>query len=379
MVDAALQNPLGAARLSDLVSPEDQVVIVTSDHTRPCPNEAVLPPLLTELNRAGVPDEQITIVIALGLHRMMTEAELRKSVGDEVFQRVRVINHDVDDVVFLGTTSRGTPVELFRPVVEADFRICVGNVEFHYFAGFSGGAKAIMPGVASAKAVKANHSHMIESGALATKLQGNPVREDLEEAVSMLGAHYMLNVIVDEEHRIRHAAAGDVTLAHRELCARLISEGLAELPQQVDLAIVSAGGHPKDIDLYQAQKALDNCANAIKPGGVMLLVAACGEGYGNRTFEQWMTSGKTPSDLLSDLQNEFVLGGHKAAAIAKVAQNATIILVSSAMAQEKMVGVAVADSWEKGLENALQRLDTDFTYAVFPLGASTLPKVQSEV
>ncbi|HBG02186.1 MAG TPA: nickel-dependent lactate racemase [Firmicutes bacterium] len=375
----ALNHPIGAPPLAHLLSGNEQVVIVTSDHTRPCPNAVVLPPLLAALNGAGIPDGQITVVIALGLHRMMTEDELRQSVGDEVFRRVRVINHDRNDVVSLGTTSRGTPVELFRPVVEADFRICVGNVEFHYFAGFSGGVKAIMPGVASKDAVKANHAHMIEEGALAAELAGNPVREDLEEAVRLLGAHYLLNVIVDEQHNIGHACAGDVTLAHRELCERLITGGLVRLPEKVDLAIVSAGGYPKDIDLYQAQKALDNCANAVKPGGVMVLVAECGEGYGNATFQSWMTSGKTPSGLLADLQTEFVLGGHKAAAIAKVAQKITIILVSEAMSQEEMVGLTVVKSCKEALEKAVHLLEPDFSYAVFPLGASTLPKVKSEV
>ncbi|NLL43507.1 MAG: nickel-dependent lactate racemase [Firmicutes bacterium] len=379
MVYEALRRPVGAPPLAELVAKDDQVVIVTSDHTRPCPNAVLLPPLVEELSRAGVPDSQITIVIALGLHRKMSEAELEKSVGEEIYRRVRVINHDCNDVVSLGTTSRGTPVEFFRPVVEADFRICVGNVEFHYFAGFSGGAKAIMPGAASAAAVKANHSHMIENGAAAAQLVDNPVREDLEEAVDMLGAHYILNVIVDAEQRIRHACAGDLVLAHRVLCESLIEEGLVQIPHRVDLAVVSAGGTPKDIDLYQAQKALDNCANGVRLDGVIVLVAECTEGYGNKTFEQWMTSGKEPSDLLADLKQEFVLGGHKAAAIAKVAQEMTIILVSQVMARENMVGITVVDSLEKALDEAYKRLDTDFTYAVFPLGASTLPKVQSEV
>lgn len=380
LVIQALRHPVGAPHLSKVVAPNDQVVIITSDHTRPCPNPILLPPLLAALNQAGVPDSQITVVIALGLHRKMSEAELRQSVGDEVFRRVQVINHDIHDVTKVGTTSRGTPVELFRPVVEADIRICLGNVEFHYFAGFSGGAKAMMPGVASQAAINANHAHMTKEAATAAELVGNPVREDLEEAVQMVGADYILNVIVDENMNIVHARAGDVTLAHRDLCGLLMSEGVVRIGQKVDLAIVSAGGHPKDVDLYQAQKALDNCANAVKPGGVLILLAQCGEGYGNGTFEAWMSSGKTPADLLADLKKQFVLGGHKAAAIAKVAETITIILVtSSVMAEKEMVGLTVVDSWEKAMEAAAQDLASEFSYAVFPLGASTLPKLQSEV
>lgn len=376
LVWGALRNPIGTPRLGELVRPHQKIVIITSDMTRPCPNHKLLPPLLKELEEAGVSLDQVSVVIALGLHRPMTEAELRQSVGSEVYDKVRVINHDVNDVVYVGTTKRGTTVEVFRPVVEADFRICLGNVEFHYFAGYSGGAKAMIPGTASAKTVTENHSHMVKDAATAALLDGNPVREDLEEAAAMVGIDFILNVIVDEHQRIVDAAAGHVIQAHRELCKRLSEEGLVELSAEVDLALVSAGGDPKDINLYQAQKALDNCAGVVRPGGVIILLAECREGYGSAVFEEWMTAAKTPQDLLQDLQREFVLGGHKAAAISKVALNAEIILVTSdVLAKEKMVGMTVTDSLDFAVLRAQEILGPEFTYAVFPLGASTLPKV----
>lgn len=376
ILEHALEHPIGAPLLRDLVQPTNNVVIVTSDLTRPCPNEVILPPLIKELNAAGVPDENISIVIALGLHRKMSKEELRKSVGDELFRRIQVLNHDLNDVVYLGETSRGTPVEIFRHVLDADFRVCVGNVEFHYFAGFSGGAKAIVPGVASERSVNANHSHMINDEATAAHLDGNPVREDLEEAVEMVGVDYVLNVIVDEHMRVVHARAGHVHKAHRELCRLLDQEGLVPIREQLDLAIVSAGGYPKDIDLYQAQKALDNCAGAVKPGGVLILLAECSEGYGNNTFSRWMQSGKTPQGLLADIREKFVLGGHKAAAIAKNATNITILLVANqVLASEEMVGISLAKDWEHAWEQTRRLLGEDFSYGVFPLGASTLPKL----
>ena len=372
----ALENPIGTARLRDLVGRDQRVVIVTSDMTRPCPNHKLLPPVLQELEEAGVSMDHVTVVIALGLHRPMTEAELRESVGAEVYEKVRVINHDAEDVVYVGTTARGTTVEVFREVVEADFRICMSNVEFHYFAGYSGGAKAVVPGTASARTVTENHSHMVKDTAVAALLDGNPVREDLEEAAAMVGVDFILNVIVDEHQRIVDAAAGDVVLAHRELAKRLAREGLVELPRKVDLALVSAGGDPKDINLYQAQKALDNCAGVVRPGGVLILLAECGEGYGSKVFREWMISDKTPQELLDDLKRQFVLGGHKAAAISKVSTWAEIILVTSpVLAEEKMVGMTVTNSLELALQRAQAILGSDFAYAVFPLGASTLPKV----
>lgn len=369
----ALQHPIGSPPLKDLVKPEQKVVIVTSDLTRPCPNAIILPPLIQALNDAGVPDDNISIVIALGLHRKMTPEELQKSVGDDLLRRIRVLNHDIEDVVLVGETSRGTPVEIFRPVVEADIRICVGNVEFHYFAGYSGGAKAIMPGVASERAVKANHSHMVKEAASPGNLLGNPVREDLEEAVDMIGVDFILNVIVDEKQNIVHASAGHVYEAHRELCNRLVKEGMVTIPQQMDLAIVSAGGYPKDIDLYQAQKALDNIISAVKPGGVVILLAECSEGYGNKTFAQWMAS-KTADEALNDLKENFVLGGHKAAAIAKVAKMMHVFLVTTeGLFPGEMVGITAVDSWEEAWQKASKILGESYSYGVFPLGASTLP------
>lgn len=373
LIRVALASPLGSRPVGELVQGKKNVVIVTSDLTRPCPNDVILPPLLAELSRAGIKDEQITIVIALGLHRKMNDEELRLSVGEEIFRRIRVINHDISDVVSYGTTSRGTPVEIFRAVAESDFRICVGNVEFHYFAGFSGGAKAIMPGVASEEAVKANHSHMTHELAEPGNLKHNPVREDLEEAVHMIGADFILNVITDENKRVVHAASGHVEIAHRHLCTILEHEGLVRVPQTFDFAVVSAGGYPKDIDLYQAQKALDNCYRIVKSGGVLILLAECLEGYGNATFTTWMEE-KTSEQILTEIKENFVLGGHKAAAIAQVTASIHVILVTKEQAFPKnMAGINVVSNWDEAWQQAKELLPETFTYGVFPLGASTLP------
>lgn len=379
VISGALDNPIGTNKLEHLVDATDKVVIVTSDMTRPCPNNILLPPLLERLKRAGVPEQNITVVIGLGLHRKMTTSELRASVGDAVFNQVKVVNHDIDDVVPVGQTSRGTEVEVFKTVVDADFRICVGNVEFHYFAGFSGGAKAIVPGVSSRKTINANHSLMIKDEAVAARLDGNPVREDLEEAVDLIGVDFLFNVTVNEQHEVIDACAGDLVAAHRALCSKLAQTGLVSIPNQVDIAIVSAGGHPKDINLYQAQKGLDNCSAALRDGGVLILLAECLEGFGSDTFQSWITAPKTPADLLADIRKEFVLEGHKAAAIAKVAATCHIFLVTSEkLQQQTMVGIKVFPSVDEALQEAFQITGYDCSYALFPLGASTLPTIARE-
>lgn len=392
----ALVRPIGASgmpgpRLRDLaaaklrpdratpadIHPGKKVVIVTSDLTRPCPTDRLLPPVLDELDAAGIPDGDITVVMALGLHRTMTEAEMETAVGPEVYRRVRVVNHDPADTVRLGVTSAGTPVEIFRLVVEADFRICLGNLELHYFAGYSGGAKAILPGCASRATLNANHAMMVRPEAVAGRLNGNPVRADIEEGVSMLGVDFILNVIVTGQHRIIGAVAGDVTAAHRRGCELVARRGMVTIEEHADVVLVGAGGYPKDVNLYQAQKALDNAAHAVRDGGVLILVAECPEGLGNETFEAWLAGTSSPDELLARIQHEFVLGGHKAAAIAAVLKRASVYLVSALPDElvRRCGMVPIADP-ERAQEMAFAELGPEAKLLVLPHGGSILPAVQ---
>ena len=375
IVRAAMDTPIGAPRLRDLARPGQKVVVVTSDGTRPCPSERLLPPVLDELTAAGVRERDITVVIGLGLHRPMTNSELETAVGAEVYHRVRVVNHEARDTVRLGLTAFGTPVEIFRPVVEADFHVCLCNLEFHYFAGYSGGAKAILPGCASEATVTANHAMMVRPEAQAGRLEGNPVRADLEEGAAMVGVDFILNAVMNSEHRIVGAVAGDVTAAHRAGCDMVAERGKVAIPALADIVLVSAGGYPKDVNLYQAQKALDNAAYAVRPGGIIILVAECGEGCGNRTFEDWMTQGDTPPVLLERIQQKFVLGGHKAAAIALVSRKARLFLVSLAFGRVTLAGVEHYATLDAALDAAFQAMRPDATVLVLPQGGSVLPQV----
>jgi nickel-dependent lactate racemase len=374
LVHKALTRPIGTPRLRDLARPGQKVAIVTSDLTRPCPSERLLPPVLDELSAAGVPDEDILTIIALGLHRPMTTSELESAVGVDACRRVRVVNHDPADTVRLGVTSAGTPVELFRPLVEADLRVCLGNLEFHYFAGYSGGAKAILPGCASETTVRANHAMMVQPEAAAGRLDGNPVRADIEEGAGLLGVDFILNVLVDGNHRIAGAVAGEVTAAHRRGCEMVAQHGAIPVPGLADIVLVSAGGYPKDVNLYQAQKALDNAAHAVRQGGIIVLVAECREGYGNQTFETWMSEARSPDALLDRIQQEFVLGGHKAGAVAAVLKRAKVYLVSTLPADSvQRCGLLPFDDVVKAMEAALGRAGPGASIIVLPQGGSILP------
>lgn len=377
LLHAALDNPIGTPRLRDLVRPGQRVVIVTSDLTRPCPSARLLPLLLDELQAAGLRDADLSVVMALGLHRPMTAAEMEAAVGSEVYRRVRVLNHDQSDVVRLGVTSRGTPVEIYRLVAEADARICLGNLELHYFAGFSGGAKAILPGCASRATVTANHAMMVRPEAANGRLEGNPVRLDLEEGVAMLGVDFILNVAVDSGHRIQEAVAGDVIAAHREGSARLVERCMAPIPEPADVVLVSAGGYPKDVNLYQAHKALVNAARAVKQGGVIILAAECIEGFGNTTFETWVREAVSIDELVERIQREFVMGGHKAAAIASLLKRASVYLVS-AMPDEAVIkcGLVPFGGVEAAMAAAREQAGPAARWLVMPEGVAMLPVLE---
>lgn len=373
----ALANPIGSPRLRDIVKPGEKIVMITSDITRPMPTYTVMPPLLDELYSAGVKAEDLTLVFALGSHRKHTEEEMRHLAGDSVYEEITCIDGDAEDVVHMGTTSRGTPVDIVRTVAEADRIICLGNIEYHYFAGYSGGAKAIMPGVSTWDAIQANHSMMVQEGAHAGNIATNPIRQDIEEAADLVGVDFILNVVLDEHKKIIKAVAGDLTAAHREGCKFLDTLYQVKIPKKADIVIVSQGGAPKDLNLYQTQKALDNSKHAVKDGGIVILVGSCKEGLGNPVFEKWILEAGKPQDIVDRLHKQFKLGGHKAAAIALVMAKAKIFMVSEMKPDfVKSIFMEPFETVQEALDTALQEQGEDASVIVMPYGGSTLPIVE---
>ena len=372
----ALRDPIGSQRLRDIVRPGETVAIVTSDLTRPMPTALVMPALLDELYAGGVRPEDITLVFALGCHRPQTEAERKKLAGERAFREIRCVDSDPTDCISYGLTSRGTPVDITRAVAEADRRICLGNIEYHYFAGYSGGAKAIMPGVSTREAIQANHSRMVLPECCAGALETNPLRLDIEEAGAMLGIDFILNVVLSEHKEVLRAVAGDPVKAHRVGCAFLDSLYRKELTEPADIVIVSQGGAPKDLNLYQTQKALDNAKHAVRDGGVIILIGSCREGLGEETFEEWMTTAPTPKSLIERIQKEFRLGGHKAAAIAMVLERAEVDLVSELDDDfVRSLFLVPQPSAQAALEHAFQKLGPDARVLSMPYGGATLPTI----
>lgn len=379
LIEEALDHPEGTPGLERLAEGKHNAVIVTSDITRPMPSYKVLPSVLERLNRAGIPDEQITVVFAVGSHRKQTEAEKKRLVGDEIYSRVRCVDSSESRMIHLGETKEGTPVDIAETVARADLLVCLGNVEYHFFAGYSGGAKAVMPGASTRAAIRINHRKMIHPMARAGILEGNPVREDLEEAARICGVDFILNVVLDEHKRIVFASAGDMLLAHRKGCRFLDRFYRCEIERPADIVVVSQGGEPKDLNLYQTQKALANAEYAVKEGGIIILAGACPEGLGEAVFEQWMTQAGTVDEILERIQRDFQVGGHKAASFAKTLKKAEIYLVSG-LKDELVRDIFMTPfaSVQEAYCHALERAGKEAEVIVMPYGGSTLPVVRGE-
>jgi nickel-dependent lactate racemase len=341
------------------------------------PSKIVLTVLVEELNNCGIKDEDITVVFALGNHRSHTEEEKKYLVGDDIYSRYRCIDSDQNQMTYLGTTSFGTPVFVFNEVVKADRVICLGNIEYHYFAGYSGGAKAIMPGVSTASAIQANHSRMVEDSSKAGCIQGNRLRADIDEVAQFIKIDFILNVVLDEKKKIIKAVAGNYILAHRAGCKFLDTLYKINIKEKADVVLVSTGGYPKDINLYQAQKALDNSKHAVKDGGVIILAASCNEGLGEEVFERWMTEAETPCSMIKKIERKFELGGHKAAAIGMIQQNADIYLVSDMKGDfVKSMFLTPFSNVQEALDCAMAKYGESSRVIVMPFGGSTLPALE---
>ena len=368
-----------ARRGWEIVRPGEKIAIVTSDITRPCPTWRIMPALLDELYAAGCRREDLALVFALGSHRHHTQEEQRKLAGERAWAEIRCVDGDPSDCVHMGETDGGTPVDITRIVAEADRRICLGNIEYHYFAGYSGGAKAIMPGCSTREAIQSNHRMMVREEAHAGNLDSNPLRQDLEQAAAICGVDFIVNVVLDEHKQIVRAVAGDLVKAHREGCKFLDQMYLKKIDRRADIVLVSQGGAPKDLNLYQTQKALDNAKHAVKPGGTIILIGSCREGLGEKVFEQWMLSAPTPESMIERIGRDFQLGGHKAAAIAMVLKNAEIYLVSELDDDfVEKIFLKPAKSAQDALDRAFARLGPDATVLAMPYGGSTLPSESAD-
>jgi len=373
-VRRALTHPIGSKKLKELISSQDRVIILVSDVSRPSPSSILLPPILAELKEAGVKNDQINIVFGLGIHRKQTEEEKKRLVGGEVYNQVKCIDHDIDNCEKIGITKRGNEVFIFKEILKADFIIATGNLEFHYFAGYSGGAKALAPGVCGRKTIANNHKHFLEPGAKAGKIENNPIREEIEEIGEMVGIDFMVNAVLNSHKKIVKVVAGEVTKAHREGTKCINDMFRVEIDELADIVITSPGGYPKDIDLYQTHKAMENASLAVKNGGIMIVAGECKDGLGEGKFAEALNGKLSPQELIEELKTNFILGRHKVSRIAKIHLESEIYLVSN-LADEvkKKLFIKNFRSLEEAFSEAIKTQREKAKVLAMPYGISTLP------
>jgi nickel-dependent lactate racemase len=331
-VERALSTPIGSKKLSEVAKPESRVAIVVDDATRHAPSDVMILPVLAELNAAGVKDENVTVVFGCGTHRAVTADEAAKLIGEEACKRVKTVSHDckATDLVYVGTTkSHGNKVYVNRIFAEADVKVLLGDVGFHYYAGYGGGRKSVLPAVAGEATIKHNHAMLLHANARTGVLDENPVHEDMTQAAKLAKVDFIVNTISNAKCEIVKAFAGNLEQAFLEAVKAVDEMYRVTVDRRADIVVASPGGYPADMNLFQAYKALDNALAVVKRGGVVVLVAECAEGHGNEVFYDWMKRFGELKAVEREIKRNFVLGGHKAYYLLKALQNHQVILVSS--------------------------------------------------
>ena len=369
----SLEDPLGERRLEDFRGVKS-VAIAISDETRPVPHRLILPPLLERLGRMRIDPSDIQVLIASGLHPPMPEAHLPNILPLEILRRYPVVVHDARraDLRLLGNTARGTPVFSNPLFHQADLRLVLGLIDPHQFVGYTGGVKGAAIGLAGSQTIEANHSMLFQPGAVVGAIQDNPVRQDIEEIGRMMGVHWAVNVILNEANVVAKAFCGDPVEVERvgsEFC-RAVYETVA--PQEYDFIIASPGGYPKDINVYQAQKALAHATPLVRQGGDVLFVAECPDGHGDELFYQMMAKYKKPVDVIDNFKKvRFKMGDHKAFLWCRSLIKAQVHLYSSI---DEGLGKILMVSPVKAIEEAFEKIEKKYSN---PPSIAVLPKANS--
>jgi nickel-dependent lactate racemase len=384
-VRAALLRPIGAPPLSEIVKPGERVAIIVNDITRLTRTELMLPPIVETLNRAGIPDADIFIVFALGIHRRQTDEERRSIIGDELFGRIRNFDHictDEADLVTVGTTRFGNTVEINRRVMEADRIILTGEIMYHLIAGYSGGRKGLVPGVAGWRTTTYNHRMIFDPQCGSGILDGNPSHEDLLEACHLVEPDFLVNVVLTPDGKLARVVAGQYDLAHREGCKTVDELLSVVVDDPYDLLVVSAGGYPLDIDLRQAHKGLENACRALGHGGTILFYAECPNGSGHPSFDEYVTRFAGDIEMKRALLDHFEIGGHKAYWVTRLGRLFNIHLVSELSAEfvERChLRPVPFERHGERLRELVREAGPAARIGVMPHAGHTLPRVVREV
>ncbi len=375
VIRRALSNPIGSKSLSDFLKGARDVLFIVNDPTRPTPTARVLD--IIEKDISGYP---VSFIIASGVHRAPTPEEYLQIFSEKYYGKYkdRIFVHDgrKSEVVYLGTSKNGTEMEINKLGIDAHKIVIISSVEPHYFAGYTGGRKSFLPGIASYKTIEQNHKLALKREACALKLEGNPVHEDMIDALGTVKKEiFTINTVLDKNHRIYAAAAGDIYKSMDEAVAKANEVFAARIPQKAEI-VVSVAKFPSDIDLYQAQKAIDNAKYALADGGILILVAKCRSGIGDESFVNLLSSASSPKDALDRIERKFVLGYHKAAKMAEIGLWAQTWAVTDLEPQLlKKIFIRPFSSFQEALDEALKEKGKDAKVLVLLDGSLTIPYV----
>lgn len=375
----AISNPIKAPTLDKIAKPGNKVAIVVDDHTRPIKSKIIVKPLLDYLNKIGIRDEDVTIIIGHGSHRKIRLDEAENILGKEILERVNWIPHDAnsEDLVYIGETSYKTKVYINKVFHDADVKILTGDVCLHYYAGYGGGRKSVLPAISGMETISHNHAMLTHPKATTGNLDGNPVHLDMTEAARLAKPDFIVNVVMNHKKEVVKAFAGDLVEAFMQGVKLVDQIYKVKVDKLADIVLVSAGGYPTDIDLYQAYKAIDSALRVVKPGGIIVVAAECRDGHGHKVFYEWMKKYQTMEEIEKQIKTNFKLGGHKAYYILKAIQKANIILISKISPKEvkNVFRLEPAKSLDDALDIAFAKKGRDAKVLVMPEAAKVLPEL----
>jgi len=379
VVRRAILSPLGPS-LADF-SKARSVSIAVNDKTRPVPHDLLLPPLLQELERIGTPANAITLFVATGTHQPMPPADFPRILPPEIIAKYTVVSHncdDLDNLVELGVTQYGTNVLVNKLYYQSDLRIVIGDIEPHHFAGFSGGVKSAAIGLTGRETINHNHEMLVDKNATIGEYDQNPLRQDIEQIGKMIGIQFAVNAVLNGGKQIVSAFAGDPLAVMqagipeaRKICQTYIRH-------RFDIVVASAGGHPKDINFYQSQKALTHSALLTRDGGTVILVAACPEGSGSQPYESFMQDIHSFPEVFEKFKREgFRVGPHKAFQVAREGVRIQIVLVSEMDAGSvSRLLLTPANDLQDAFTKVRGGLTPETQIAVMPRATNTIPIIR---
>lgn len=380
-IKEAIKNPIGSPTIPIITRGKRNAVVICTDITRPTPDKLLIPPILNELNKGGISDKNIKVIIARGQHRKMTEEEVKEKVGEEVLKRVKISQHDPDNHLFyLGKSKRGNELWVNKDVVQAEVKITTGNIIPHRYAGYGGGAKSILPGISSRATIGHNHLYVETGEAALGKTKGNPVREEMEEAAKMIELDMIVNTVMNVKNEIVKVVAGDPAMAYQagvKVCNDIYG---VKIPEKAD--IVLASSYPMDINFHQASKTLEAIGHIIKEKSTIIMLSPCYEGIGGKDFVDFLKE-KTPEAIISNIKahpEKNVVSGIISYLITKCKEKAKIYLISEGIQDKDIIemGMLPAQSAQFVLNDVLKNYRDDAKVLVLPTASVTLPLLEEE-